>query len=442
MMTVLMPVWLQAAAGNPLREFLLKNILNGLVPEAWLPLVANILTWSLTCGLIMAIVQVTMLYCTLLERKFVGRIQDRIGPNRVGYLGLLQPFADMVKMLTKEDITPTVAHRWVYNLGAILVVPPAIMVFAILPMGLGLVASDLSVGFLYFVSVASVTIVPIFMAGWGSRNKYALLGAMRAVAQTVSYEIPQVLSVVGVLLLAGSLSTGDIVRAQGTVGSGADAAQGFPGGWFILVQPIAFVIYLLATIAEVERTPFDIPEADSEIIAGYHTEYAGIKFGLFQLSQYFMTIASSALGAVLFLGGWMSPFPGGLLQKLGPIDIGPFWMGAKTLLLILVFMWLRGTWPRLRSDQLMGFAWKVLVPLSLANLLMTALLGWLLHGWWSASGAQGLGRSAVVVVAFLAANGLLLFAATLGFGRLRAKGGRPDIRFEGAGLDPSMKGAA
>ncbi|HRA21432.1 MAG TPA: NADH-quinone oxidoreductase subunit H, partial [Anaerolineae bacterium] len=240
MMMELMPVWLQAGAGNPLREFLLENILTGL-SEAWRPLVADLLTWSLTCALIMGIVQVTMLYCTLLERKFVGRIQDRIGPNRVGYWGLLQPFADMVKMLTKEDITPAVAHRSVYNLGAILVVPPAIMVFAILPLSLGLVASDLSVGFLYFISVASVVIVPIFMAGWGSRNKFALIGAMRAVAQTVSYEIPQVLSVVGVLLLAGSLSTGDIILAQGTV----EASQGFPGGWFILTQPIAFVIYLM-----------------------------------------------------------------------------------------------------------------------------------------------------------------------------------------------------
>ena len=160
MMMELMPVWLQAGAGNPLREFLLENILTGL-SEAWRPLVADLLTWSLTCALIMGIVQVTMLYCTLLERKFVGRIQDRIGPNRVGYWGLLQPFADMVKMLTKEDITPAVAHRSVYNLGAILVVPPAIMVFAILPLSLGLVASDLSVGFLYFISVASVVIVPI-----------------------------------------------------------------------------------------------------------------------------------------------------------------------------------------------------------------------------------------------------------------------------------------
>lgn len=441
MMAELMPIWLQAGGGNPLREFLLDNVLFGL-SEAWRPLVADLLTWSLTCALIMGIVQLTMLYCTLLERKFVGRIQDRIGPNRVGRWGLLQPFADMVKMLTKEDITPTVAHRSVYNLGAALVVPPAIMVFAILPIGLGLVASDLSVGFLYFISVASVVIVPIFMAGWGSRNKYALIGAMRAVAQTVSYEIPQVLSVVGVLLLAGSLSTGDIIMAQGTLVGADGAVQGFPGGWFILTQPIAFVIYLMATTAEIERTPFDIPEAESEIIAGYHTEYAGIKFGMFQLSQYFMTIASAALGSVLFLGGWMSPLPGGLLQKLGPVDLGFFWMGAKTLLLIMGFMWLRGTWPRLRSDQLMGFAWKVLVPLSLANLMVTALLGWLLHGWWNAAGTPGLGRSAVVVVAFLAANGLLLFAASLGFGRLRAKGGRPDIRFEVAGVGSSVEGAA
>lgn len=434
-----MYLWLDSGAGNPLRAFLLENLLGGL-PEGWRLLVADLLTWSLTCALIMAIVQLTMLYCTWLERKFVGRIQDRIGPNRVGPWGLLQPIADTVKMLTKEDITPAAAHRPVYNLGAILVVPPAILVFAVLPLGFGLVASDLSVGFLYFVSVASVIIVPIFMAGWGSRNKYALIGAMRAVAQTVSYEIPQVLSVVGVLLLAGTLSTSDIVAAQGTLAGADGPLQGFPGTWFILIQPIAFIIYMLATTAEVERTPFDIPEAESEIIAGYHTEYAGIKFGLFQLSQYFMTIASAALGSVLFLGGWMSPIPGGLLQRLGPVDLGPLWMGAKTLLLILVFMWLRGTWPRLRSDQLMGFAWKVLVPLSLANLLVSALLGWMLNNWWTAAGTVGLGRSAVVAVAFLAANGLLLFLAYLAYGRLRARSGPPEIRFEGVG--PQVGGVA
>lgn len=433
------PFWLQAGGGNPLRAFLLENVLTGLSAD-WRPLVADLLTWSLTCALIMGIVQLTMLYCTWLERKFVGRIQDRIGPNRVGPWGLLQPIADTVKMLTKEDITPAAAHRPVYNLGALLVAPPAILVFAVLPLGLGLVATDLSVGFLYFISVASVIIIPIFMAGWGSRNKYALIGAMRAVAQTVSYEIPQVLSVVGVLLLAGTLSTGEIVAAQGSLDLGDGLIQGFPGSWFILSQPIAFIIYMLATTAEVERTPFDIPEAESEIIAGYHTEYAGIKFGLFQLSQYFLTIASAALGSVLFLGGWMSPLPGGLLQKIGPVDLGPLWMGSKTLLLILVFMWLRGTWPRLRSDQLMGFAWKVLVPLSLANLLVTALLGWLLNNWWAAAGTQGLGRSAVVAVAFLAANGLLLFLAVLGYGRLRAQSGPPEIRFDGVGT--TMGGAA
>jgi NADH-quinone oxidoreductase subunit H len=327
----------------------------------------DLITWVLIATVIVLVVQLVMLYVTLIERKFIGRIQDRIGPNRVGKWGLLQPFADMIKMLVKEDITPDVAHRWVYNLGPWLVVPPAIVVFAVIPVGLGLVASDLSVGLLFFLAVASTAVIPIFMAGWGSRNKYALLGAMRAVAQIVSYEIPQVLSVVGVLLLAGTLSTQELTISQGPLS--VPGIPAVPGVWYVWLQPVAFVIFLLATTAEIERTPFDIPEAESEIIAGYHTEYAGIKFGMFYLALYFATIASSALATVLFLGGWQPP-----IAALAFIP-GWIWFGLKTFLMILVFMWLRGTLPRLRVDQLMGFAWKVLVPISLVNLLLAGIVG-------------------------------------------------------------------
>ena len=381
----------------------------------------DIAIWLVSALVILGVVQVGMLYATWLERKFLGRIQDRLGPNRVGIFGLLQPFADMIKMLTKEDITPTQAHRGVFNLGAILVVPPAIVVFAVVPVGIGLIATDLSVGFLFFISVASTAIVPIFMAGWGSRNKFAIIGAMRAVAQIVSYEIPQVLSVVGVLLLAGTLSTQGLTLAQGNGGVGDTIS--YPGIWFVLIQPIAFVIFLLATTAEIERTPFDIPEAESEIIAGYHTEYAGLKFGLFQLSQYFMTIASAAMAAILFFGGWLAPLP--FLQRIGPLDLGWFWMGAKTIFFVLVFMWFRGTWPRLRSDQLMGFAWKVLVPLSLANLFMTGLIGYVTQ-----SSANLSGQPLLIFLFFAVANALLLMATLWLIGWWRKNSERPRIRFE------------
>jgi len=380
-------------------------------------LVTDIVVWVVIATVIILVIQVAMLYTTWLERKVVGRMQDRLGANRVGWWGLLQPLADMIKMLTKEDITPEAAHRAVFNLSAILIVPPSILVFAVVPAGLGLVATDLSVGFLYFIAMASTAVVPIFMAGWGSRNKYAVIGAMRAVAQIVSYEIPQVLSVVGVLLLAGTLSTQGLTLAQGTVAG----KTGWPGMWFVVLQPIAFVIFLLATAAEIERTPFDIPEAESEIIAGYHTEYAGIKFGMFYLSLYFFTIASAALGAILFLGGWQAPIAVLNTVPGTAIPLGWFWMGAKTFVLVFVFIWLRGTLPRLRSDQLMGFAWKVLVPLSLINLLAAGLVGKL---------TQPLDNRILALVGFTIANVLLVLFTLWLVGRWRDQAAVRHIRFD------------
>ncbi len=344
----------------------LEKALSGVVPAPLAGALSWLLFWILGGTFIIVVIQVAMLWTTWLERKMVARVQDRLGPNRVGKFGLTQPLADMVKILTKEDITPTRAHRGVFNLGAILVVPPAIIVFAVVPASKGLIGVDLSVGFLFFVAIASTAVLPIFMAGWGSNNKYALLGAMRAVAQVVAYEIPQVLSVVGVLLLAGTLSMQGLVYAQGPI---TTPGAGYPGVWFVLLQPIGFVIFLLATTAEIERTPFDVPEAESEIIAGYHTEYSGIKFGMFYLALYFATIAAAALGTTLFLGGWQPP--------LAILDFIPgwIWFSVKTLMLVIFFMWLRATLPRLRIDQLMAFAWKVLVPLSLANLAVAGLVG-------------------------------------------------------------------
>jgi NADH-quinone oxidoreductase subunit H len=373
--------------------------------------VANLAYYAIIVTVIILVVQVVMLYLTLLERKLVGRIQDRIGPNRVGKFGLLQPLADMVKILTKEDITPRDAHRWVFNLGAILVVPPAILVFAVIPWGRGLIASDLSVGFLYFIAVASTVVIAIFMAGWGSRNKYAVLGAMRAVAQIVSYEIPQVLSAVGVLLLANSLSMQRIVEAQGVP---LDLSKPvWPGVWFIALQPIGFMIFLLATTAEIERTPFDIPEAESEIVAGYHIEYSGLKFGMFYLSLYFALFAAAALAATLFLGGWQPLPPFHLIPGLKLIP-GWAWFGAKSFAVLFVLIWLRGTLPRLRVDQLMGFAWKALVPLSLVNLLVTGAVVKLAQGYAQSPQPGVFVQSPwVPFAAFGLANALMLGATLL-----------------------------
>jgi NADH-quinone oxidoreductase subunit H len=250
--------------------------------------------------------------------------------------------------LTKEDITPTAARRLVYNLGPILFVPPAVLTLAVIPFGEGMVGADLNIGFLYLIAISATSTIAIFMAGWGSSNKFALLGAMRAVAQIVSYEVPQILSVVGVLILAGSLSMVRIVEEQ-TV-------------WFVVLQPIAFFIFVLASIAEVNRSPFDIPEAESEIVAGYHTEYSGLKFGFFYVAEYINVFTIAAVTTTLFLGGWAGPFLPGWL-----------WFFIKVYFIIFVLMWVRGTLPRLRVDQLMNLAWKFLVPLALGNVLISAL---------------------------------------------------------------------
>ncbi len=291
----------------------------------------------------------TMMFLTWLERKIIGRIQDRIGPNRVGPLGLLQPVADMVKLFTKEFIIPSNADKIVYYLAPIIFVIPAFLVFAVVPFDQSAIISDLNIGWLYIVAIGSTSTIALLMAGWSSNNKYALLGGMRAVAQFVSYEIPQVLSVVGILLLVGSLRMGDIARAQGSI-------------WFVLLQPVAFVMFLLATISEINRTPFDLPEAESEIIAGYHTEYGAIGFALYSLAEFINMFAASALAATIFLGAWQ-----------GPLLPGWLWFLLKSYAMVFVMIWLRGTLPRLRVDQLMNFAWKVLVPLALVNLTLTGI---------------------------------------------------------------------
>jgi NADH-quinone oxidoreductase subunit H len=282
------------------------------------------------------------------ERRAMARMQARLGPNRVGPFGFLQPIADAVKVLIKEDIIPACVDRPVYLLAPIVAFTPVMMIFAVIPFTDGAVLADLNIGILYVVAISAISSIGIFMAGWGSNNKYTLLGAMRNVASVVSYEIPLVLSLVGVVLLSGTMSLNGIVLAQNIP--------------FILMQPLGFVIFFLAGCAEINRAPFDLLEADSEIVAGFHTEYSGMKFALFYLVEYAEALALSAIVSTVFLGGWRGPF------------LPPWlWFLGKVIFVFFLIVWIRTTVPRVRIDQLMSLAWKFLLPLALINLLITAL---------------------------------------------------------------------
>ncbi len=312
-------------------------------------------------------------YMVWLERKVAARFQDRIGPNRVGPLGLLQPIADAIKLITKEDLVPRTADRWVHLAAPVLVIVSSFLVMAVIPFAVGLAPVDLPSGLVYLIAVSSISPLGIFLAGWSSRNKYSLLGAMRAVAQLVSYEVPQVLSTIPIVLWAGSLSLVTIFNQQ------------LDFGWFVFSPPgfLAFVILLIANTAEVNRTPFDLPEAESEIIAGYHTEYSSMRFGLFFLAEYLSVFAVSCLATALFLGGGtllpFIDFPTNLISKDSTLSliVADLIMVTVFLLKVLTFIfvmfWVRATLPRMRVDRLMNFAWKYLVPLSIVNILFAGI---------------------------------------------------------------------
>lgn len=311
-------------------------------------------------------------YMVWAERKVAARFQDRIGPNRVGPLGLLQPIADAIKLITKENIVPRDADGFVHLLAPVIILVSAFLVLAVMPFGIGMAPVNIPSGLIYLIAVSSLSPLGIFLAGWSSRNKYSLLGAMRSVAQLVSYEVPQVLATIPVVLWAGSLSLVTIFDKQ------------LETTWFILSPPglLGFVILLIANIAEVNRTPFDLPEAESEIIAGYHTEYSGMRFGLFFLGEYLSVFAVSCLMTVLFLGGGapipFSDFPASMVGDtmssyiLVNAILIPVFM-AKVLGFVFVMFWVRVTLPRMRVDRLMNFAWKYLVPLSIINVLIAAI---------------------------------------------------------------------
>ncbi|HIJ96799.1 MAG TPA: NADH-quinone oxidoreductase subunit NuoH [Desulfuromonadales bacterium] len=298
-------------------------------------------------------------YLVFAERKVLAWIQDRKGPNRVGPFGLLQPLADLIKLLTKEDFRPIGADKWLFYLAPAMAAIPAIMIFAVIPFGAPLTVfghsvelqiSDLNVGLLLFLALSSIAVYGVALGGWASNSKYALLGSIRGLAQLISYELSMGLSLVPVVMLARSFRLSDIVAAQS-------------GCWFIVYQPLAFIIFLISIAAECKRIPFDLPEAEGELVAGFHTEYSGMRFGLFFVGEYINIIVLGGLAATFFLGGWHGPW-------LPPV----IWFSGKVLAFAFLFIWMRGTLPRLRYDQLMHFGWKILTPLALVNILVT--------GWW------------------------------------------------------------
>ena len=319
-----------------------------------------LLTIVVKAALVVFIVITGFAYLLLWERKLIGRFQVRYGPNRVGPLGYLQPLADVVKLVFKEDAVPAGANRILFSLAPVISIAAAVGAIALVPFGdpttylghqVNFFGADLDISLLVLFALSGLGFYGLILGGWASGNKYSLLGSARTAAQLVSYEVAMGLSAVGVVMAAGSLSLVDIVQAQ------ADFT------WYVLVQPVGFVIFMIAAVAETNRAPFDLPEAESELVAGYHTEYSGLKFSMFFLAEYVNMIVISGVGATLFLGGYSGPgLPGWL------------WLAIKVTVLLFLFIWLRATLPRLRYDRLMKFGWKVLLPVATANLLVTAVV--------------------------------------------------------------------
>ncbi len=340
------------------------------------------------------------------ERRILGRFQNRLGPNRWGPFGLLQPIADLLKLLTKEDMIPRGADRIAFTLVPIIMVSPVILMLAVIPFARNTVLADLSIGILFIIAVSSVSTLAIFMGGWSSGNRYAMFGAMRGVAMLISYEIPVVLSLVGVVLITGSMRMTDVV-----------SAQTLP---FLLVQPLGIFVFMLGISAELNRTPFDLVEAESELTAGFHTEYSGIKFMLIQTGEFGGVLAASAVMATLFLGGWSGPFLSG--------QLGALWFLLKIVFFVFLFIWIRATFPRLRVDQIMAFAWKFLFPLSLINIFATTIEVYFLRD--DATGAISRGDLAIMT----AINLVLAVVAISVFANAIKEKVRPPVRTAAIGV--------
>ena len=405
---------------------ILNSLINMTFGWGWPSWLISLVSHILVATLLFLIAPLQMLFLTYYERRAIARMQDRIGPNRVGPEGIFQPVADGVKMFTKEDIVPTAADRWVHLIAPCVVVAPTMLMFAVVPWGPGMVPVDLNVGLLFFFAISSISAVGLMMAGWASNNKFALLGAMRAVAQMVSYEIPAILSLLAIVMLTGTLSIVELINAQAGLFISSVDLPGVPDlglGWFVFT-PVGFlacICFFIAALAEGERTPFDIPEADSEIVAGYMTEYSGMKFGLFYLAQYLLNFLLCAITATIFFGGWQGPGVNWLYaQAITPTNLDGSWIFnllagvlgvsyflVKTYALFFLMIWIRGAYPRLRVDQLMEFGWKFLIPLTVVNIFSAAI--WIGLTRWGAAEGLALLESWTPFMRWAAA-----FAVTLG----------------------------
>ncbi|MBK9704025.1 MAG: NADH-quinone oxidoreductase subunit NuoH [Betaproteobacteria bacterium] len=315
--------------------------------------------WTLAKILMIAVpVILGVAYMTYAERKVIGWMQVRIGPNRVGPLGLLQPFADVFKLIFKEIVVPTGANRYLFFIAPMLALGPALAAWAVVPFAEGLVLADINAGLLYILAMTSIGVYGIILAGWASNSKYAFLGCLRSAAQIVSYEIAMGFALVGVLMCASSLNLSDIVRGQ----------EGGLANWYFIPLFPLFIVYFISGVAETNRSPFDVAEGESEIVAGFHVEYSGVAFALFFLAEYMNMILIAALTAIMFLGGWLAPWP--LLNSDTVLGFAPFgdglpWLLGKMAFVLLVFLWIRATFPRYRYDQIMRLGWKVFIPVTL-----------------------------------------------------------------------------
>jgi len=324
-----------------------------------------VLEWVIKSIILILFGVIGFAYTTYYERRALARIQTRIGPNRAGPAGLLQPVADGIKLIFNEELIPAKADKFLFLLAPVLTVLPSLIIWAVVPWGTSITISgreiplylaDINVGVLYIMAVASIAVYGIVLAGWSSNSKYPLMGSLRATAQIISYELSLGLAFVGPILLSNSMSMISIVEKQQET------------AWFIILQPLGFVIFFLAVLAEINRAPFDMPEAEQELVGGYHTEYSGMKFALFFMAEYIKMIAISAIAATLFLGGYSGPWVGSFPW------LGPIYLMLKIIILLFVIIWIRGTLPRFRYDRLMAFGWKIMLPAALINVFLTAVV--------------------------------------------------------------------
>ncbi|MEX2143676.1 MAG: NADH-quinone oxidoreductase subunit NuoH [Anaerolineales bacterium] len=355
----------------------IRSFLAGFLPEAWVTFLYTLLSVVIVASFGLIIV----IFLIWLERKIAARFQDRLGPNRAGPFGLLQTFADMVKLVTKEDVIPEKADRLAFNIAPILSVVAVLLIWAVIPFASGWIGTDLNVGVLYIAAVGSFGILSVLMAGWSSNNKYALLGAFRAVAQLISYEVPMLITLMVPVLLARSMGMMEMVQDQDL--------------WFIVLAPVSGLIFMVSSIAEIGRTPFDLLEAESEIVAGYHTEYTGMKFGMFFAAEFLHAFTIGVLFAILFLGGWRGP--GAEEYRV----LGVVYLMLKGLFGYFIVMWVRSTLPRIRIDHMLSFNWKFLTPLALTLLILTALVEKIFEGSAWRVPALLIGNVVVLVISFL-----------------------------------------